>query len=288
MNEINKTIKSILYERMRSPFWFLLVTSWVFWNWKQIYLTLFVSSDKLEMTKLDYITEHLNPNNFQLFLYPLLSTIFLLTVGDYINTYAYQIHLYFKKRRRDIQKKYDDSKVLDENESNEIKLESLRLRNEFSRMTKFKDDEIYRLKDELNLLVEKDTEQNKNFNKLQTQYINSNKESDPREIFRGTWTYSLENEMPITINFPSRYEIEFKDNRDERFSIRVIQTYGSKEYLIYLGESDYDDDGRQGYTIWELKRSNNPEILRGIETTVQLPNKTMTVKHIEFRKLTNK
>jgi hypothetical protein len=45
-SEIKKSINSILFERLTSPLYGTLIISWLIWNWKIIYLTLFVDSEE--------------------------------------------------------------------------------------------------------------------------------------------------------------------------------------------------------------------------------------------------
>ena len=55
INELKKSINAALYERAVSPLYGTFLITWSLWNWKIIYLTFFVSENKLEINKIDYI-----------------------------------------------------------------------------------------------------------------------------------------------------------------------------------------------------------------------------------------
>ena len=55
ISDFRKSINSILYERVSSPLFGTFVISWLIWNWKITYLTLFVSESNLDKNKLEYI-----------------------------------------------------------------------------------------------------------------------------------------------------------------------------------------------------------------------------------------
>ena len=60
---LKKSLSAILYERTSSPFYGTLIVSWLVWNWKIIYLTFFISEDKIELDKISYISENLSEIN---------------------------------------------------------------------------------------------------------------------------------------------------------------------------------------------------------------------------------
>ena len=97
--DIKKSINSVIYERARSPLFGTFALSWLFWNWRIFYITIFVS-EKAIPNKLDFIHKYLY--NFpRLFLYPLISTIVILTLLQFVNNGAYWLNLWFKQWRVD-------------------------------------------------------------------------------------------------------------------------------------------------------------------------------------------
>lgn len=284
---IKKEINSILYERLASPFWFLLFSSWCIWNWKSLYITFFVSEEFLKSNKLDYILNNLNPSISTTLIYPLISTVVLLTFGEWINNIAYKVYMCFKKRRREIKQDYDDSKRLSETESNEIRFQSLKLRQEILSLTQSKDSEIQDLCTKLDNLDEELNKSNSDFSALKVKFQKDVRDLSPRNIFIGQWAYKIEGEDAIEFLFPDNYNIEFANNRENRMSFRVIQNYANKELLIYMGESNYEDIRRE-YIIWEIKRQENIEMWKGIMTNVDPRRENSnTSKRFEIVKINN-
>ena len=108
INDIKNSINKILHERLTSPFYGTLVLSWLIWNWRILYLTFFVSEDKIHTDKISYITSNFSELKFIVFL-PLISTIILITIFPFITNRAYWISLLYNQwkinKRNEIQKK---------------------------------------------------------------------------------------------------------------------------------------------------------------------------------------
>ncbi len=60
MEDIKKSLMNVLNERIASPLWGTFIITWLVCNWKIWYVTLFVDSNKLDITKLQYIQDYLN------------------------------------------------------------------------------------------------------------------------------------------------------------------------------------------------------------------------------------
>ena len=78
INDLKSSINSILNERLVSPLFGTFIFSWAVWNWKIIYLTFFVSEKILKTDKITYILDNFYEEEV-LYVYPLISTIILLT-----------------------------------------------------------------------------------------------------------------------------------------------------------------------------------------------------------------
>jgi len=89
MTDFLKSMKSILHERISSPFYGSLIVSWLLWNWKIPYVTLFVDSSKLTVDKIAYIMINCNDCRYLIY-YPLISTVVILTVIPFITNGAYE------------------------------------------------------------------------------------------------------------------------------------------------------------------------------------------------------
>ena len=59
LTEWTRSINSILYQRISSPFWGSLLLGWIASNWKIIIVLFFTQSEELGLTKLEYIETNL-------------------------------------------------------------------------------------------------------------------------------------------------------------------------------------------------------------------------------------
>lgn len=97
---MRKSLNNIVKERISSPLYGNIIISWLFWNWKIIYLTFFVSEKMLDTDKITYISENFICTEY-LIIYPLLSSIVLLTIIPFISNAAYWLNIKFDKWRID-------------------------------------------------------------------------------------------------------------------------------------------------------------------------------------------
>lgn len=142
MEDFKKSINSVLYERLTSPFWGTLVISWLAINWKIPYVTLFVSESKISTTKIDWIISNCFQDNNQLFWFPLISTVGLLTIGQLISLGAFWISEKFKKWKLDIRNNIEKTILLSAQQSASIR-EVLNTQEEkFEKLLSAKDKEI--------------------------------------------------------------------------------------------------------------------------------------------------
>ncbi len=108
INDIKNSINKILNERLTSPFYGTFILAWLVWNWRILYLSFFVSEDKIETDKISYIIEKFSDLKYIVFL-PLISTIILITLIPFITNRAYWISLLYNQwkvnKRNEVQKK---------------------------------------------------------------------------------------------------------------------------------------------------------------------------------------
>ncbi|NQY07917.1 MAG: hypothetical protein HRT71_00165 [Flavobacteriales bacterium] len=100
LSELKKSTNAILYERVISPLFGTFVTSWLACNWKIIYLTLFISEDKISVNKIDYIVDELY-NIHLLVTLPLISTAIFITLVPFVSNGAFWLSMKFKMWRID-------------------------------------------------------------------------------------------------------------------------------------------------------------------------------------------
>ncbi len=145
ISETRKSINSILYERISSPFFGTLIISWLLWNWKIVYTTFIVSSEDIGQNKIDYIVSNFNDSNYLIWL-PLASTIILLTVIPFVSNGAYWLNLKFDKWRVDKKAEIEKKKLLTIEQSIQLREQIVNMENQFDSLLRDKNNEIDQLK----------------------------------------------------------------------------------------------------------------------------------------------
>ena len=156
LNEFQKSIKAILYDRLTSPLAGTFFFSWLVWNWGLVYYVISIDYTKNVVERIAYIK-----SDFLLFeytiLYPLLSTVFLIFVYPYLAIFVYKIALKFSKQKRNIKNKIENEQCLTIEESIEIRTAIENQAEKLQTMTRRSNDEIKKLNQEVELY--KDTYQ---------------------------------------------------------------------------------------------------------------------------------
>ena len=151
IEETKKSIQGILTQRISSPFYGTLIVSWLLWNWKIIYLTFFVSEKIIKQNKIDYINT--NYSNFNhLVLFPLISTIVILTLIPFLTNAAFWLDLNFDKWRIDKKMEIEKKQLLTIEQSINLREQILNMENRFESLLIDKNSEILQLKTIINEL----------------------------------------------------------------------------------------------------------------------------------------
>lgn len=177
IDELKKSVSSTLYERTTSPFYGTFVLSWLIWNWKLPYVTLFIDADDLSSNKIDYITDELNLC-YALIL-PLASTLVFIGLMPFITNEAYRITLRFQKKRKEYKQKIENEQLLSKEESFAIRQEILNAEQKFDDLLKSKNNEIEQLKGIIQNNNSPKTENSASEEKEFTQMINNILTSPP-------------------------------------------------------------------------------------------------------------
>ncbi|CAH6876290.1 conserved hypothetical protein [Vibrio chagasii] len=148
LEEFKKSFNSVLYERVSSPLYGTLIFAWMFWNWKILYVTLFVSEKELAFNKLQWI-ETYALNQVDLFYKPIFSAIFLLTVMPFVSNAFYWLHLRFNKWKVDKRNSIEMKSLLTLEQSIEIRRQVENMSNTLGKTIESKDLEIKQLKSQL-------------------------------------------------------------------------------------------------------------------------------------------
>ncbi|MCG8734722.1 hypothetical protein [Tenacibaculum finnmarkense] len=146
MQDIKKSISTIIYERTTSPFYGTLIISWIVWNWKIIYLTFFISENKIAKSKIDYIVENYSDTH-HIITYPLISTAILITLIPFLANGAYWISLSFSNWKLTKKNLIEKKQLLTVEQSIELREQILKQEERFSKLVNDKNLEIKQLND---------------------------------------------------------------------------------------------------------------------------------------------
>ncbi len=140
LDEVQKSIKAILYERTTSPLYGTFAVSWGIWNWKILYYLFWDENKDTFFTKMDCVSELASIHS--LLSFPLLATLFFLTIGKLVSNGAYWLNLKFEKWKSDQKNIIERQQLISLEKSIELR-EQIRLQNEkFSEFIKSKEEEI--------------------------------------------------------------------------------------------------------------------------------------------------
>ena len=116
--DVKDSLIQVLKERVTSPLYGTYVITWLLWNWRAVYITLWVSEDSIKnQTKLEYLIEAASYtpsptvvwkidisiliNIFYFFVVPAALTWLALSWLPNLQNWAYQQYLDFKEARRE-------------------------------------------------------------------------------------------------------------------------------------------------------------------------------------------
>ena len=211
MNELTKSIKAVLYERIVSPLAGSFAIAWLVWNWKIVYITFFISEDKISGTRIDYIIN--NSDELNLVWAPMVSTAIIITIFPLFSYLAYWVSLEYKKLNIDKRNKVEGATLLTKQQSLDIRRE---LRDELDRYNNIingKEHKISELKAEienLQLLIKP------NIEKIKIQQSENNKIQKQLDDL-------LEKQAVDSIDVLELTQIKLKD---------ILERHTNKDYFI--------------------------------------------------------
>ncbi|WHU84795.1 hypothetical protein A7P61_07305 [Pantoea agglomerans pv. betae] len=133
-DDLLKTIKAQLYDRIASPLFSSYLISWVGWNYKFL-LTLFSGMKVKE--KLDFISSVVYPSfNYLLLhgaLYPLITSMLIIFVYPYPAKFTYEFHRRRQVELKEIQQKIDDETPITREEAKKIRTDALIMSIDFEK-----------------------------------------------------------------------------------------------------------------------------------------------------------
>lgn len=157
INDLKSSINSILNERLVSPLFGTFIFSWTVWNWKIIYLTFFVSEKILKTDKITYILDNFYEEKV-LYVYPLISTIILLTIAPFLSNGTYWLSLIFNQWKINKKNEVQKNQLITLEQSIALREQIKNRENRFEELLEDKKNQIKLLELELNTI--KNSEQN--------------------------------------------------------------------------------------------------------------------------------
>jgi hypothetical protein len=151
MDDLIKSFKAQLYDRVSSPLLSSFLISWAIWN-HRLFAVLITSDMKIK-EKFAYADNVLYPTvrevGFRGFLWPLSSALILLFVYPIPGRWVYEYVRKEQKRLKEIQQKIDDETPLTREEARELRIQVRQAATEFERVIAERETQIKDLQREL-------------------------------------------------------------------------------------------------------------------------------------------
>jgi hypothetical protein len=164
MDDLIKSLKAQLYDRVASPLLSSFLISWAVWN-HRIFVVMTSSDLKLQQ-KFTYADEVLYPHFYEVafkgFIWPLLSALALLFIYPIPGRWVYQYVRKEQKRLKEIQQKIDDETPITQEDAKELRAAIRKADAEFQKEIAERDKLIVRLREEIEKQDAKSTIDNEN------------------------------------------------------------------------------------------------------------------------------
>lgn len=148
MDELTKSIRAVLYDRIKSPLAGTIFFSWIVWNWRIIVFLFFVSENKVSGTRIDYILKNY-ADDLHIYWGPLWSALFLVTLFPMISYSFYRLNLEFRKWHKNSKRKVEGETLLTLDESNALRKNIDDEKNRLGKLLVDKDKEIENYKSQI-------------------------------------------------------------------------------------------------------------------------------------------
>lgn len=243
MDEIIKSIKATLYDRVTSPLSGTLIASWITWNWRIFYVTFFLDQEDLidSKNKLDYIQNYLeNPDcHWNLIWWPLITSAFFILIFPFISSGAYWLHLWFKNLNMQSKIIFEDKGRLSVEDSTELRKQLRNIQEEYIQLDLIKNENIEKKE---KLIQELKAEIETNLSKitvLEDRLDEEKKELDFSTIWKGEWIFETYNPLGKKNTLRKIFEVNrgnkvfFVEDRSE-FTIHLFRRSGYDSFSIIL------------------------------------------------------
>lgn len=273
LDEFRKSINSILYERVTSPFWGAYALSWILWNWEIVYVTIFISEDKLNYNKLEYLKRHYDIDIFNSIIIPFIISLVIISIIPLVANGAYWLSLLFKKWKINKKRSVEKTTLLTFKESVEIKEEILKQGERFNKLNTERDSkliefekEIFDLKTKLNasnsLILKKDNK----IQELESKILESidNRDNLMDMFSYEKWIYEVSEKDSFRFELFNQRDIKIGDLY---YQINVIHKHKKNDLKVLLLPKDYGKNYSLRYL--RIHRSKNLKFFEGEEYLIQ-------------------
>lgn len=148
LDDLAKTVKAQLYERVSSPLLGAFTISWIAWNYR--FLLVLVSSMPIA-EKFAYIDNNIFNSYQNIFLhgtlYPLITTLSLIFIYPFPAKFVYEYWRTRQRELKEVQQRIDDETPLTREEARELRHEAIKARIEFEQELGRRSDEVAKLKE---------------------------------------------------------------------------------------------------------------------------------------------
>lgn len=239
LDDLAKTVKAQLYERVSSPLLGAFAISWVGWNYRFLFV---LFSSMPTAGKFTYIDNNIFDSYQTIFLhgtlYPLLTTLSLIFIYPFPARFVYEYWRTRQRELKEIQQRIDDETPLTREEARELRHETLNARLEFEQELERRSAEITKLKD---AIKELQTPEKKEANPQKKIKLPSQKPTETGYQLSNSQVQMLENIAKSNGGLAEQSLITMSGND------RILAEYnlGELETMNYVSRrysGDYDDN----------------------------------------------
>lgn len=147
--EISKSLKATLYDRISNPLLGAFGLSWAALNWKIVYTLFFLGSDDLS-TRFSVIKDE-NLGICKGLIMPALSAVLIVGVLPFISRYLFEVNLWHRKKDIALKWKYESEEPISKKEAAELRIKIRDLDNIFAETVREKEDELRKLQSQIDM-----------------------------------------------------------------------------------------------------------------------------------------
>jgi len=250
MNEIQKSIKATLYDRVTSPLIGSFIISWIIINWQLLYITIWENSSSLGKSKISYIEYYILNSTyhfyFKLWLIPAISTGLIIWLLPHLSELAFKLKEQSKARKLNIKLTEEEKVPLSINESIKLRNQIRDLQKEFEESNSEKSEKYSILKIKSNEQISLLSNNKETIESLEKQASNlySDKKSS-KEYSNKLETIVENNRKSITENFNNQKKThqstysKFSEQERQKIEI-IINDYNELSSTSELKQNDIE------------------------------------------------